>query len=475
MMSRKLKVFYSYAHKESEWYRRVRVHLKPLVQDGLVEEWSDEDLRAGEWSPEIMNQLDSADIILLLVTADYIASDNCRTEYIRAMERYEATKRGQNEGAIIIPIWLTPADYTHAPFGKLQPFPAGYRPVSQRPDHEGALDEVNQQLRDVIDRHNQGQNELRPFHVRGPVEVADDPAGLLPHLCNRTDQEIGVRQLFTMDQNAPVQDSTTGIPEVAGTNRRPYVFVVHGRDIDCPEGFKSRLENLLLPEVLKEASAMIPIPLGDWPTEYKSEDAAKLDFRWRLASRLGCELSAIPRTLRPDSPTFITVHLPDTLWKKNGEELLKAFLHFWEEFPDLTTGQRLIVGVFIEYRGVSSITLSPVDKILGRLFSLASIHRLQGRAREHHATISKVIEALGRLQSYQRIRGTVLNQLNNIELGHALNWADDLRVRAYCTPNLRGNMIDEVRAQFGRTQERPMKDLVSPLTSLLVKYRKGGR
>jgi hypothetical protein len=96
-MGQKLKLFYSYAHRDFEWYRKVRVHLNPLVQDSLIEEWSDQDLRAGEWSEEILNQLDSADIILLLVTAEYISSDNCKKEYSRAMERHESLKK---EGAI---------------------------------------------------------------------------------------------------------------------------------------------------------------------------------------------------------------------------------------------------------------------------------------------------------------------------------------------------------------------------------------
>lgn len=477
-MRRKLKVFYSYAHKESAWYQRVRVHLKPLVQDGLIEEWSDEDLRAGEWSPEIMNQLDSADIILLLVTADYIASDNCETEYIRAMERHEAAKRGENDGGIVIPIWLTPADYKHAIFGKLQPFPAGNRAVSQRPDPEAALQEVNQQIREVVDRYSQdracGEVEAQPLAVMRAVEVADDdPAGLLPHLCDRTDQEISVRQLFA-DQNSTTQELAEGPPEITDPARRPYVFLVHGRDIDCPEGFKSRLESVLLPEVLREASALIPIPLADWPTEYESESSAKRAFQWRLASCLGCELSAIPRALRPNSPTFITVHLPDTVWKKNGEELLNAFLHFWEEFPDLPSGQRLIVGIFVEYRGGELSKSRPVGKIFERLLGLKPDDKLHDRASGLHPAITAAIARLAGLRSYQRIHGRVLKRLNNIELDHALNWADHLRIRAYCAPTLRVNMIAEVRAQFAHANEKPMKELVSPLTSILVKYRKGG-
>jgi TIR domain len=69
------KVFISYSHKDQEWLYRLQTHLKPLVREGL-DCWDDTHIRPGDdWKQEIQNALDTAQIAVLLISANFFASD----------------------------------------------------------------------------------------------------------------------------------------------------------------------------------------------------------------------------------------------------------------------------------------------------------------------------------------------------------------------------------------------------------------
>src|SRR5947209_5437397 len=107
-----IEVFYSYAHKDEYWRKRLGTHLSTLQRQGLIAEWYDRDISAGRaWATEIDAHLNQADIILLLISPDFIASDYCYSiEAKRAMERHhEGTAR-------VIPIILHPSDLEGTPF-----------------------------------------------------------------------------------------------------------------------------------------------------------------------------------------------------------------------------------------------------------------------------------------------------------------------------------------------------------------------
>ncbi len=69
-------VFISYSHKDKKWLERLQAHLKPLERAGLVDRWDDTRIEAGdEWRKEIRQALDAARVVVLLVSADFMASD----------------------------------------------------------------------------------------------------------------------------------------------------------------------------------------------------------------------------------------------------------------------------------------------------------------------------------------------------------------------------------------------------------------
>ena len=102
-----MNVFFSYAHEDEGLRDRLGNHLEILKRSGKIRTWHDREITAGsEWAGAIDDHLEAADIILLLVSPAFIASDYCwDVELRRAMERHEAGT------ALVIPIILRPIDW----------------------------------------------------------------------------------------------------------------------------------------------------------------------------------------------------------------------------------------------------------------------------------------------------------------------------------------------------------------------------
>ncbi len=100
--------------------------------------WYDREISAGtEWEHQIDTHLDTAQIILLLVSPDFMDSDYCYgREMKRAMERHESGE------ARIIPILLRPVYYEGAPFEKFQMLPTNGKPITSWPHHDEAFEEI---------------------------------------------------------------------------------------------------------------------------------------------------------------------------------------------------------------------------------------------------------------------------------------------------------------------------------------------
>lgn len=101
-------------------------HLSILKRSGFIREWHDHQIGAGrEWAKEINEHLKTADIILLLVSPDFISSDFCFD-----VEMRQALQRHERHEAVVIPVILRPVDFEQAPFAKLQALPTGALPVT---------------------------------------------------------------------------------------------------------------------------------------------------------------------------------------------------------------------------------------------------------------------------------------------------------------------------------------------------------
>lgn len=102
------RVFISYSHADSVWLERLRVHLKPLERAGVVDAWDDTKIRAGGiWAEEIKSGIERAKVVLLLVSADFMASD-----FIQERELPMLLNAAEDEGATIIPVILSPSRFS---------------------------------------------------------------------------------------------------------------------------------------------------------------------------------------------------------------------------------------------------------------------------------------------------------------------------------------------------------------------------
>lgn len=141
-------LFFSYSHADEALRDQLEKQLSILKRQGVIETWHDRRIGAGEEiDAAISKNLASADIILLLVSPDFINSDYCYDrEMTVAMERHE---RGE---AVVIPVILRACDWHGAPFGKLNATPPDGRPVTQAVDRDQAFLEVAKAVRGAAAR-----------------------------------------------------------------------------------------------------------------------------------------------------------------------------------------------------------------------------------------------------------------------------------------------------------------------------------
>lgn len=139
-------VFFSYSHADEAARDRLEKHLSVLRRQQVIETWHDRRIVAGDaLTHRIDAEIERADVILLLVSPDFIASDYCYDiEMRRAMERH-------TEGsARVIPIILRHCDWHDTPFGGLTAAPKDGRPINTWPDLDEAFLDVVRAIKTAV-------------------------------------------------------------------------------------------------------------------------------------------------------------------------------------------------------------------------------------------------------------------------------------------------------------------------------------
>jgi len=175
-----LRIFCSYSHKDEEHLNELRTWLRGLEQQELIEWWHDREIvPSWEWEEAIDKNLRSAEIIILLVTPDFMGSD-----YVYEKEIRRAVERHDSGEARLIPVIVRPADWEWARFGKVQVLPKDARPITTWDNRdEGWLDVVRGIRRAVEDLKNEpgdkrttqpgnGQEQYLLLRYREGVELA---------------------------------------------------------------------------------------------------------------------------------------------------------------------------------------------------------------------------------------------------------------------------------------------------------------
>lgn len=158
--------------------QQLGAHLSPLNREGAIDLWWDQKIPAGAViDQEVSEHLEAADIILLLVSAEFIASDYCyATEVARALERHE------QRSAHVVPIILRDCDWQHAPFAKLKAVPRDGRPIKSWPDRDRAYRDVADHIRKLAEAVNlQGRTPAGGTREQPPPPTAEPSPPILGH------------------------------------------------------------------------------------------------------------------------------------------------------------------------------------------------------------------------------------------------------------------------------------------------------
>ena len=141
-------LFFSYSHKDETLRDQLEVHLSMLKREGIISVWHDRRLLAGdELDSGISTSLEQADIVLTLISPDFLASEYCYSrEMLRALERHNA---GVTR---VIPVILRPCDWQRSPFAKLLVAPTDGKPVTKWPDVDDAFLEVTKAIRKAAEQ-----------------------------------------------------------------------------------------------------------------------------------------------------------------------------------------------------------------------------------------------------------------------------------------------------------------------------------
>jgi internalin A len=139
-------VFYSYSHRDERFRERLEAELRSLHREGAIREWHDRMLTPGdEWREAISKELERADVIILMVSPDFLASDFAyEEELMRAVERHE---RGE---ARVVPIILRPSRWHRSPIGRLQALPKDGKPITTWSNRDSAWQDVGERLARLV-------------------------------------------------------------------------------------------------------------------------------------------------------------------------------------------------------------------------------------------------------------------------------------------------------------------------------------
>lgn len=118
-------VFISYSHADAEWLKRLQVHLKPFERKGMISPWDDTKIKPGmKWQEQIIQALNASKIAILLVSADFLASD-----FIIDNELPPLLASAERHGTTIVPVVLKPCLFTESELGAFQSANSPSKPV----------------------------------------------------------------------------------------------------------------------------------------------------------------------------------------------------------------------------------------------------------------------------------------------------------------------------------------------------------
>jgi hypothetical protein len=249
------RIFISYAHEDEAEMLQMQKFLAPLLRDDRTEIWVDRHIQAGaSWEEEIMRELNEADVVIMLISADFLAST-----FINEVEIPRAMERREKEGITVIPVILNHCQWTLTGLKALQALPKDGKPIADYDNTDKAYNEVVTGIGKLLNksskkRSSSGEREKFNFH------------DWHRYTCDRTPQDRRFKQV------------------IRGTDQQKACFYyIYGLDLHSHFGLVKRfqydlmgvLKSHLNPKLAKactvERSEIIPVML-DEDLEYHKID-----------------------------------------------------------------------------------------------------------------------------------------------------------------------------------------------------------
>ncbi len=304
MADESLKIFVSYSHHDVDWQRKITAELKLLG----IDVWEDRQIKPGDmWQGEIEEALAAADIILLLISRDFLSSTFVTTEELPAALRRVQTEQHPPK---IIPVLLRETTWTKI-FGLegIHAIPRFERWIANIgsgenywPNEDAAIRAVAKELEEVVAevQRDKAQRSVAEadYRLRVAEALADDSA-ISPYERRTLDEErsrLGLSQSVAGE----VEDTETRLHAAAIEKIRAYEsdleFAI--RDVGLP--FDERTV-----EELRKRKAKLGL---------KDEDVVGLEEK--VAARLGAGESVVsaPETMQSEAPAAAPSHRPTLDW-----------------------------------------------------------------------------------------------------------------------------------------------------------------
>jgi hypothetical protein len=164
-------VFFSYSHKDEALRDTLETHLAMLKRQGVIDTWHDRRIVAGE---EIDNSIDehlaNADVVLLLISSDFLASDYC---YMR--EAALALRRHTEGKSRVIPVILRPCDWKHPPLDRLLAVPTDGKAITMWPNIDEAFLDVTKSIRNAVGKPNKPSKNFEFSNDEVPQPAPAEP------------------------------------------------------------------------------------------------------------------------------------------------------------------------------------------------------------------------------------------------------------------------------------------------------------
>jgi predicted NACHT family NTPase len=210
-----IKVFCAYAQEDEEFFDQLAKHLTILEAERTISVWSDKKITAGEeWEPAIQKNFDAADIILLLISIDFLSSNFYHDMYLeRAMTRHG------NREACVIPILVRPVEWEKIDLSKLKALPSNNKPITQWAKQEEAFVDISRNIRPAAER----ERERKKINLQLIQDIDNWVSEVRQQVYEKIERECGKVKILDMEQSIYLEKiyiNVNILEKIAANSRR---------------------------------------------------------------------------------------------------------------------------------------------------------------------------------------------------------------------------------------------------------------